>query len=264
MCVSTAACGKSDESGKKDDTEEKVTTTAAAVEESEEADGASESKAEGEEPTSESKADESEATEPDSSTDSLEPTLTLDDFEAIAKEIANVNTIEEAEKIVTEKLPVDVSSKEVFEFTKEKNGFDGYSIGYDLQPSMNIFGNIDGINDPMPPVDHITISSSTKGSKLEKFSFSMTETSEKELEYSEKNDLYDIAGFDRSQAITFTFYDALDDKYGESQYNDDYAYGFIYWSSDGLPFFVEDTSHNGSDSKTYSISYNYNTYYIEE
>lgn len=261
MCVSLAACGSSADDDDEDKAEKKTPTSSAAAAEKE-SDEKTESKAEAEESTAESNADESEATESETDTDSSESSLTLDDFEAIAKEIANVSTIEEAEKIVTEKLPVDVSSKVVTEFTKDKFGFDAYSIGYDLQTPINVFGNIEQVDDPMPPVDKVSIGTSTKGSKPERFDFSMTETTEKEQEYYEKNDVYERAGFARWTFIEVTLHDALDDKYGERYYTGDN--GDSYWVSDGLPFAIIYSPHQGSDYRTYGITYDYAPDYVEK
>ena len=266
MCVSLAACGSSADDDDEDKAEKTSTSSAAAAEK--ESDEKTESKAEAEESTAESTADESEATETD--TDSSESSLTLDDFEAIAKEIANVSTIEEAEKIVTEKLSVDVSSKDVFEATKDKEGFDLYVIGYDFQPPINVFGNINvlrsiaEVDDPMPPVDHISISASTKGSKPTGFGFSMTETTEKELEYYEKNDLYKKSGLARWSFVEEMFYETISDKYGESHHTGEYGKELTYWVPDGLPFAIKDSSSQASDYRIYGIIYDYDPFYIKK
>lgn len=261
MCVSLAACGSSADDDDEDKAEKKTPTSSAAAAEKE-SDEKTESKAEAEESTAESTADESEATETD--TDSSESSLTLNDFEAIAKEIANVSTMEEAEKIVTEKLSVDVSSKYVFEATKDKEGFDAYSIEYALQTPINVFGNIEDVDDPMPPVDKVSISTSTKGSKPISFSFSMAETFEEEQEYFEKNEAYEGVGAKRSEFIKITFFDALDDRYGEHHYTSDYGDGLSYWTPDGLPFSVRDASFQYTDRNFYNITFDYDPYYIEK
>lgn len=263
MCVSLAACGSSADDDDEDKAEKKTPTSSAAAAEKE-SDEKTESKAEAEESTAESTADESEATESETDTDSSESSLTLDYFEAIAKEIANVSTIEEAEKIVTEKLPVDVSSKEVSEFTQDKDGFDSYFAVYKLQQPINAFGNVAEIDDPMPPVDAVTIRASTKGSKPDSISFSMTETPEKESEYYENNDLYSERGFSRSSLIKIKLCNELGDRYGEEYESD--VYDVYYWMPDGLPFTVSLHEQN-ADYKTgsyHSIDFDYDPDYIEK
>lgn len=101
MCVSTAACGKSD-GGEKDDTEEKVTTTAAesVSEETEIKDEAAESEAETEATTSAAEAE----SESEAITENISD-IAITELEPYISEMAGKD-IDTAEKIITDALNI--------------------------------------------------------------------------------------------------------------------------------------------------------------
>lgn len=164
--------------------------------------------------------------------DSQSADITFDEFQSIADEAANASTIDDAEKIILEKLPVDLDSRNVseYDYTEANDGWDWtyYGISYSLKTPLNLFGD-DNFGNPMPPVNVICVAVSTTD-KTQSPSSSMTPNNvqirmmdpyEQRKEY-ESNTDYDI--MDRVSAVKSSLRDTFDAQYGKS---DD---GFIWHS----------------------------------
>ena len=118
MCVSLAACGKSDESGEKDDTEEKMTTTAAesVSEETESKAEAAESEAETEATTTAENAEESSAGEAaetsEADTEESADDISFTELEPFFTEVAGKD-IDTAETILRDTLIITSEREDI-------------------------------------------------------------------------------------------------------------------------------------------------------
>lgn len=228
VCLTFAmtACGETSEDSNKKESkasasmQEDVSKTDV---EEEIASSAEESKAEVESENSEPTA-ESETNSASGKDDSQSADITFDEFQAIADDAANASTIDDAEKIILEKLPVDLDSRNVseYDYTEANNGWDWtyYGISYTLKTPLNLFGD-DNFGNPMPPVNVICVAVSTTD-KTQSPSSAMTPNNvqirmmdpyEQRKEY-ESNTDYNI--LDRVSAVKSSLRDTFDAKYGES------------------------------------------------